>query len=123
MILSQDTLGALLFGAMVVLNFGGMLVGAHLVGRLARRPWAASKGEPFECGYPVSAPLPSRLSVKYYVAGLLLLVFDVETVFLYLWAVEFRALGVFGLVEMGVFVGLLFVGYVYLLRRGAFRWS
>jgi NADH-quinone oxidoreductase subunit A len=119
---SQDLLGLVFFTLMVTANFVGMIVTAHLVGRLASRRGAPAKDEPFECGMPVDAPPPTRMPVSFYVAGLLLLIFDVETVFLYPWAVEFRALGWFGFVEMLVFLGLLGTGYVYIWRRGAFRW-
>lgn len=117
---SQDLIGGLLFAVMVVANFAGMLVAAHLVG--GTRPGNPVKDEPFECGVPSTAPAPTRLPVNFYLAGLLLLIFDVETVFLYPWAVEFRALGWFGFIEMLVFVGMLVVGYLFLWRRGALRW-
>ena len=117
---SQDLVGGLLFAAMVVANFGGMLLLAHYVG--GTRPGNPVKDEPFECGFPSEAPAPTRLPVNFYLAGLLLLIFDVETVFLYPWAVEFRGLGWFGFVEMLVFVGMLVVGYAFLWRRGALRW-
>jgi len=119
---TQDQLGALFFFLMVVGNFAGMILASHLAGRLAARVGAKVKAEPFECGVPEDSPLPGRVDVSFYIAGLLLLIFDVETVFLYPWAVEFRSLGMFGFVEMLVFIGMLLVGYVYLLKRGAFRW-
>ncbi len=119
---TQDQLGALFFFLMVVGNFAGMILVSHLAGRLVARPGAKVKAEPFESGVPTAFPLPGRVDVSFYLAGLLLLIFDVETVFLYPWAVEFRALGLFGFVEMLVFVGLLLVGYVHLLKKGAFRW-
>ena len=117
---SQDFFGGLLFTLMVAGNFIGMLVASHILGGV-RAP-SKSKDEPFECGYPSDAPAPRRFPVSFYLAGLLLLIFDVETVFLYPWAVEFRGLGLFGFVEMLTFVGMLLLGYVYLLRRGALRW-
>jgi len=122
MIGSQDAFGGIFFAVMLVAAFAGMIATAHLLGRLAARPGAPAKREPFECGNPVDSPLPDRAAVTYYMAGLLLLVFDVEVVFLYPWAVEFRSLGLFGFVEMLVFIGMLLIGYVYLLKRGAFRW-
>ncbi len=117
---SQDLVGGVMFAVMVVANFGGMLLLAHYVG--GTRPGNKVKDEPFECGLPSEAAAPTRLPVNFYLAGLLLLIFDVETVFLYPWAVEFRALGWFGFVEMLVFVGMLVIGYLFLWRRGAFRW-
>lgn len=122
MVNAQDLFGGIFFTVMVVGNFVGMIVAAHLLGRLASRPPTKAKDEPFECGYPSETPLPTRVPVTFYIAGLLLLVFDIEAVFLYPWAVEFRSLGMFGFIEMLVFIGMLLVGYVYLLKRGAFRW-
>ncbi len=118
----QDLIGLVLFSAFVVGTFAAMLVAAHFLGRIAARRGEAVKGEPFECGYPARAPLPERAPVTFYIVGLLLLVFDVEVVFLYPWAAEFRALGATGFVEMLAFIGMLGAGYVYILRRGAFRW-
>ena len=122
MIGAQSLLGGLFFLFMVALAFAGMVIFAHLVGRIASRPGAASKREPFECGNVSDRPAPDRPAVTFYIVGLLLLIFDVEVVFLYPWAVEFKSLGLFGFVEMLVFIGMLLVGYVYLLKRGALRW-
>lgn len=119
----QDQAGAAFFAAMVVANFGGMILLSHVLGRFVARAGARAKALPFECGVPSDAPVPARVDAKFYLAGLLLLIFDVETMFLYPWAVEFHALGLFGFVEMLVFVGMLLAAYVILLRRGAFRWS
>ena len=116
----QDAFGAVGFTAMVVGNFAGMLLLSHLAG--GRRPAAPVRDDPFECGLPALAPAPRRFPVSFYLAGLLLLIFDLETVFLYPWAVEFRGLGFAGFYEMLVFLGLLGLGYGYLWRRGAFRW-
>lgn len=120
--LSQDLLGGALFTLMVVGNFVGMIATAALLGRPRSGSLTKVKQEPFECGFPTDIPTPTRLPVTFYIAGLLLLIFDVETVFLYPWAVTFRAVGLPAFWEMLVFVGMLLIGYVYLLRRGAFRW-
>ena len=78
----------------------------------------------YECGNdPVRLPRGERFSVKFYVVAMLFIIFDIETIFLFPWAVSFRALGLFGLVEMAVFVGLVFVAYVYIWRKGGFDWS
>ena len=119
---SQDLFGAVFFVLMVVGNFAGMIVTASLLGRPRPGSLTRVKQEPFECGYPTDIPTPTRLPVTFYLAGLLLLIFDIETVFLYPWAVTFRTAGFAGFYEMVVFIGLLLVGYWYLLKRGAFRW-
>jgi len=78
----------------------------------------------YECGNdPVRLPSGERFSVKFYLVAMLFIIFDIETIFLFPWAVSFRSLGLFGLVEMAVFIGLVFVAYVYIWRKGGFDWS
>jgi NADH-quinone oxidoreductase subunit A len=87
-----------------------------------RRP-SATKGEAFECGNPASGTAWGRFSVKFYLTAILFIVFDVEVVFLYPWALEFRPLGMLGFVEMAVFVAVLALGLVYVWRKGALEWE
>jgi NADH-quinone oxidoreductase subunit A len=78
----------------------------------------------YECGNdPVRLPRGERFSVKFYVVAMLFIVFDIETIFLFPWALSFRRLGLFGLAEMAVFIGLVFVAYVYVWRKGGLDWS
>jgi NADH-quinone oxidoreductase subunit A len=78
----------------------------------------------YECGNdPVRLPRGERFSVKFYIVAMLFIIFDIETIFLFPWAVSFRRLGIFGLVEMAVFVGLVFVAYAYIWRKGGFDWA
>jgi NADH-quinone oxidoreductase subunit A len=78
----------------------------------------------YECGNdPVRLPRGERVSVKFYVVAMLFIIFDIETIFLFPWAVSFRSLGLFGLVEMAVFIALVFVAYVYIWRKGGFDWT
>jgi len=87
------------------------------------RPTAA-KLAPYECGIePERLPKGERFSVSFYVVAMLFIIFDVETIFLFPWAVGFRQLGLFGLVEMAIFIGLVFVAYVYIWRRGGLDWG
>ena len=82
------------------------------------------KLEPYESGIaPTSVALDTRFSVRYFLIAVLFVVFDVETIFLFPWAVLFHRLGWFGLVEMVVFLVILVVGYVYVWRRGALDWA
>jgi NADH-quinone oxidoreductase subunit A len=87
-----------------------------------RRP-SRIKGEAFECGNPASGSAWRRFSVKFYLTAILFIVFDVEVVFLYPWAIEFRSLGLVGFVEMLVFVGVLALGLAYVWRKGALEWE
>ena len=88
----------------------------------SRRP-SAEKLAPYECGVTgLGSPHP-RLPVKFYVTAVLFLLFDIETVFLFPWAVLFRKLGLFGLLEMGFFLGVLVLGLAYVWRKGALEWQ
>jgi NADH-quinone oxidoreductase subunit A len=87
-----------------------------------RRP-TAIKSEAFECGNPPTGPAWGRFSVKFYLTAILFIVFDVEVVFLYPWAILFRRLGMFGFVEMLLFVAILTLGLVYVWRKGALEWD
>jgi NADH-quinone oxidoreductase subunit A len=79
---------------------------------------------PYECGNdPVRLPKGERFSVKFYVVAMLFIIFDIETIFLFPWAVAFRELGLFGLVEMALFVALVFVAYAYVWRKGGLDWA
>jgi NADH-quinone oxidoreductase subunit A len=80
------------------------------------------KMQNFECGVsPVGER--ERMSVKFYLTAIIFILFDIETVFLYVWAKAFRHLGLFGLVEILVFMVILVAGYIYALRRGALEWD
>jgi NADH-quinone oxidoreductase subunit A len=72
---------------------------------------------------PVRLPGGERFSVKFYVVAMLFIIFDIETIFLFPWAVTFRELGLFGLIEMAVFIALVFVAYVYIWKKGGLDWS
>src|SRR5207245_7169152 len=88
-----------------------------------RRPMTA-KMEPYECGIePIRLPATERFPVKFYVVAMLFIIFDIETIFLFPWAVAYRSLGLFGLVEMIVFIGLVFVAYVYVWQKGGLEWQ
>lgn len=109
------------------ISFGiAALVAAVLLGAGAllrpSRP-SAVKAEAFECGNPPSGPAWRRFDVKFYLTAILFILFDVEVVFLYPWAVTFRRLGLFGFVEMAVFVLVLALGFVYVWRKGALEWD
>jgi NADH-quinone oxidoreductase subunit A len=99
----------------------GVLLGAGAFFR-PRRP-SPVKAEAFECGNPASGPAWGRFSVKFYLTAILFIVFDIEVVFMYPWAVSFRSLGMFGFVEMALFVLVLTLGLVFVWRKGALEWE
>jgi NADH-quinone oxidoreductase subunit A len=81
------------------------------------------KESAFECGMLPLQTGRRRFSVKFYVVAMLFILFDVEVVFLFPWAVKYKALGMFGFVEMMVFLAVLFVGWWYVVSKGALDWS
>jgi NADH-quinone oxidoreductase subunit A len=103
---------------------GGM---AGLILYLARligpRNMSGSKAEPFESGIPAAVPHRGPLSIKFYIVAMIFIIFDIEVVFLYPWAVLFRKLGLFGLVEMAIFIGILAIGLAYAWRKGGLEWD
>jgi NADH-quinone oxidoreductase subunit A len=105
-------LAAVVVGAMVSLN---TLLGPRASNSVKRLP--------FECGNAPSAATSGRFSVRFYMTAILFILFDVEVVFLYPWAVSFRDLGMFGFVEMLTFLLVLGVGLLYAWRKGALEWD
>src|SRR5881396_1416909 len=81
-----------------------------------------SKLMPYECGIDPVDSARGRYTVRYYIIAILFVVFDVETVFLFPWAVKFKALGVFGLIEVLIFLVILIVGYIWIWKKGALEW-
>ena len=96
-----------------------IVVLGHLLG--PRRP-SASKGGAYEAGMKPIGPGTRRMPVRFYLVAVLFILFDIEVVFFLPWAVVFRQLGVFGLIEMFVFIVILLVGYVYAWKKGALEW-
>jgi NADH-quinone oxidoreductase subunit A len=103
-----------------VLNAVGMVVASHFLGPLRPTP---AKRAPYESGMIPLGDTRERFSVKFYMVAILFIVFDIETIFLIPWAVVFRQLGLFGLVEMLVFIGVLLVGLIYVWKKGALQWD
>lgn len=81
------------------------------------------KNEAFECGIESVGNARTPFSIKYFLVAILFVLFDVEVIFMYPWAVNFRELGVFGLWEMFAFMGLMVVGLVYIIKKGALNWE
>src|SRR5499427_3129321 len=77
---------------------------------------------PYECGIDPVDNARGRYTVRFYIIAILFVVFDVETIFLFPWAVKFKAFGLFGLIEMLVFLAILIVGYVWVWKKGALEW-
>ena len=123
--LDVNTFGVILvFGVAVTIPVVAMLLGRLL----GPRRETETKMSPFECGVDNTiGGSRQRFSVKFYIIALIFLVFDLEVIFLYPWAISFRelsrALGFVVFVEMFIFLGILFLGYIYLFRKGALDWE
>jgi len=81
-----------------------------------------AKLEAYECGIKAASDSRGRYTVRFYIIAILFVIFDVETVFLFPWAVRYRQLGWFGVAEVSVFLAILVVGYIWALKKGAFEW-
>jgi NADH-quinone oxidoreductase subunit A len=90
---------------------------------LAPRRTTVAKRAPYECGIVPSRETPERFPVRFYLVAMIFIVFDIEIIFLYPWAVNYRNLGAFGLVEIGVFALLVVVSLLYLISKGAIEWG
>jgi NADH-quinone oxidoreductase subunit A len=110
----------------LMLLAGGFAVFSIIMSALVGpRRYNRAKADSYECGIE---PTPQALGggkfpVKYYITAMLFIVFDIEIVFLYPWAVHFDAMGMFGLVEMVLFILTVFVAYAYVWRRGGLEWD
>src|SRR5215470_11750422 len=95
-----------------------------LVARLIR-PNTGGKGKlmPYECGVDPDSDARQRYAIRYYVVAILFVIFDVETIFLFPWAIIYKQLAFFGLIEMLVFLAILIVGYVWIIKKGALDWA
>ena len=82
-----------------------------------------AKSKPFECGMESFSLPGGQMTVHFYIVAMLFIVFDVELVFLFPWAVLFRELGVFGLFEMAAFMGFVVLGFIYVLKKRALDWE
>ncbi len=94
-----------------------------LIAKLVRPEYPSkAKLMPYECGIDPIDNARGRYTVRYYIIAILFVVFDVETIFLFPWAVRFKAFGLFGLIEMMIFLAILIVGYIWVWKKGALEW-
>lgn len=108
----------------VILTAVVLVVGAYVIAKLiGPRSYNKLKGEPFECGIPTRGSSWSLVSIGYYLFAILFLMFDVETLFLYPWAVVVKDFGTMALVSIGFFLLVLVFGLAYAWRKGALEWK
>jgi len=98
----------------------GLLTVSYLLGKKVRN---RVKDMPYESGITPTGDARQRFSVKFYLVGMLFILFDIEAIFLYPWVVVFRDLRMFGFVEMGIFVILILSGFFYIWKKGALDWA
>ena len=110
--------------ALFLIVAAGVGVALIVLGRLLgpRRP-SGEKLSPYECGFAAFEDAHIQFDVRYYLIAIMFIAFDLEIAFVFPWAVIFRELGFIGLVEMGIFLGLLLLGFVYVWKKGALEWE
>jgi NADH-quinone oxidoreductase subunit A len=106
--------------AIAVLLAAGLVVTSSFLGKRVKSPL---KDTPYESGMAPVGSARERFSVKFYLVGMIFILFDIEAVFLYPWAVVYRQLKMFAFAEMFVFVALILVGFFYVWKKGALDWS
>jgi len=117
--MAMEYVGVLIFMGLAAVVSGGMVLVHRLLG--GRRP-TLEKEVPFECGEP-QLMHPGRFSVKFYLVAMLFIIFDIEIIFLFPWAVLYRKLGLLGFLEMASFLFVLAVGLFYAWKKGALEWE
>jgi NADH-quinone oxidoreductase subunit A len=112
----------LILGVLAAIFVAGTLVTSALVGP---KRYNRAKLDSYECGIePTPQPVGGgRFPVKYYITAMLFIIFDIEIIFLYPWAVAFDQMALFGLIEMVIFIATVFIAYAYVWRRGGLEWD
>jgi NADH-quinone oxidoreductase subunit A len=109
---------------LVILSTAFAVLSILAASKLSPRRWTVAKRLPYESGIVAEEGAETqRFPVKFYLVAMLFIIFDIETVFLYPWAVAYSELAVFGLIEMGVFIAILLAAYAYVWKRGGLEWA
>ncbi|MEI6046738.1 MAG: NADH-quinone oxidoreductase subunit A [Chloroflexota bacterium] len=108
---------------LIIVATGVAVVMSLLAAFMGPKNLSEAKLSPYEGGVPLVEDVPRRFPVKFLQVAMLFLIFDIETVAFYPWAVLLKQLKLFGLIEMGLFLLVLGVGYIYLWKKGAFNWE
>jgi NADH-quinone oxidoreductase subunit A len=116
----EGFLPILIFIIFSLLFAGGTVLFSFVFGLKKSNP---TKLSPYECGVPPSGEAHLRFAIKFFIVAVLFLIFDVEGLTLFPWAVIYKKLGAFGLIEMGIFIAILFAGLVYIWRKGGLIWE
>ncbi len=105
----------------VGIAFGVVLLAAGLIIGPSRHD--AAKGSPYECGFEAFEDARMKFDIRYYLVAILFIIFDLEIAFLFPWAVVLDKIGMFGLLSMAMFLGLLVIGFIYEWKKGALEWE
>jgi NADH-quinone oxidoreductase subunit A len=100
-----------------------VLIMFYLPEILARKTKSKRKYSPYECGLIPQTDARERIPIKFYLIAIIFVIFDLEVAFLYPWAIIFKDLGLFGLLEMGLFILILLLGFFYVIGKGVLRWE
>jgi NADH-quinone oxidoreductase subunit A len=106
--------------ALAVLIAGGAIIASHIIGHRVK---SKTKDQPYECGVQPTGDARGRFSVKFYLVAMLFILFDVEIVFLFPWAVVYRELKLFGFFSMLVYMVLILAGFFFLWKKGVLDWT
>ena len=121
--LDSTYLGAFIILLLVTCSFSLItFLSSKISKKLANRNTERLKVGFYECG-PTTVKQPNKINIHYFFYGILFILFDVEVIFMYPWAVDFRLLGLFGLIEMLLFVAILLIGFAYAWQKGVFKWQ
>lgn len=126
--MSHSELGSTYLGAFIILLLATCsfslitFLSSKISKKLANRNTERLKVGFYECG-PTTVKQPNKINIHYFFYGILFILFDVEVIFMYPWAVDFRLLGLFGLIEMLLFVTILLIGFAYAWQKGVFKWQ
>ena len=116
-----DNYGPLLLMFILAAGLAGALITASAV--IGRHKRTREKDQPYECGIRPTGDARQPFSVHFYMVALIFILFDIEAIFLYPWALVYRQLSVFGFVEMVLYIMILLVGYIFLWKKGALNWD
>jgi NADH-quinone oxidoreductase subunit A len=116
-----DNYGPLLLMFILSAGLAGLLIGMSTV--VGRHKRTREKDQPYECGIQPTGDARQPFSVHFYMVGLIFILFDIEAIFLYPWALVYGDLKLFGFVEMVVYIMILLVGYIFLWKKGALDWN
>jgi NADH-quinone oxidoreductase subunit A len=111
----------ILIFAIIALGLGVAMIGAGTL--LAPRRPDKEKLSPYECGFAPFEDARLPFDVRFYLVAILFIIFDIETAFLFPWAVAFKQIGWYGMISMGIFLGILVIGFIYEWKKGALEWE